>query len=315
MALTAKITRILAPSDFSLPAEGACLLAARLANCLEAALLVLHAIPTTGVALQIGGGTGTTLAWARDDLRKRLRAWFETVVPGEVRGSLAAEFHVEVGDPAPVISRAANVSGADLIVMATHGRSGLSHLLMGSVAESVPRTAPVPVLTLKTGQGSDPLKEVKRILWATDLSPASDRAWGYALKLADMLSAEVSMLHVVSEAEVAVPHDMQGRPPAGWLGRYLEPLDRELERRQHQAEALGLSARRKVTIGTAAEAIAAEAQAAQTDLIVMGTHGRTGLSHILLGSVAEAVIRTAPCPVLAVQVKGQGKPERPNPRA
>jgi nucleotide-binding universal stress UspA family protein len=81
------------------------------------------------------------------------------------------------------------------------------------------------------------------------------------------------------------------------------PFDRELGQRQQVAEELGLSARRKILVGVPAEAIVAEAQAEEADLIVVGTHGRTGLPHVLLGSVAEVVIRKAACPVLAVKVK------------
>ncbi len=86
------------------------------------------------------------------------------------------------------------------------------------------------------------------------------------------------------------------------MERYLIPLEQELKRRQRAVEALGLCARRKIVVGTPAEVIVAEAQGEQADLIVMGTHGRSGLSHVLLGSVAEAVIRKAACPVLTVQV-------------
>ncbi len=93
------------------------------------------------------------------------------------------------------------------------------------------------------------------------------------------------------------------------MERYLAPLEQDLERRQRAVEALGLRASRKIVVGTPPDVIVAEAQGEQADLIVMGTRGRSGLSHILLGSVAEAVIRKAACPVLTVQVK-QGSEAR-----
>ncbi|MGH7386971.1 MAG: universal stress protein, partial [Candidatus Methylomirabilales bacterium] len=139
MKLTAKITRILAPTDLSGSAEEACRLAARLANRFEAELVVFHAVQTVDVALQVGPATERTPAQVVSGVRERLSAWFHAVVPEELRRFLTLEAQVAVGEPAPSIAWAAKESGADFIVMATHGRSGISHLVMGSVAESVLR--------------------------------------------------------------------------------------------------------------------------------------------------------------------------------
>jgi nucleotide-binding universal stress UspA family protein len=303
MKLTAKITRILAPTDLSGSAEEACRLAAQLANRFEAELVVFHAVQAIDVALQVGPATERTQAQVVSGVRERLSAWFHAVVPEELRRFLTLEAQVAVGEPAPSIAWAAKESGADFIVMATHGRSGLSHLVMGSVAESVLRTAPAPVLALRTGQEGRPLTEVRTILWATDLSATSEEAWRYALLLADVFAAELSLLHVVSPLEFAGLGDMRVPPPTGWLEGRVAATDSKLAARQQEVELFGLRARRKVKVGAPAATIVAEAQEARADLIVMGTHGRTGLSHLLLGSVAEAVIRKAPCPVLAVQAR------------
>ncbi len=307
MTLKAKITRILAPTDFSPAAEVACRLAARLAMRSEAGLTVFHAIPGKDLAQRME--SGRTQVDILNEGRERLGEWFAAVVPAELRSFLTAEFKVIVGEPTPGIARAAKLSGADLILMATQGRTGLAHLLMGSVTAAVLRTLPIPVLALRPGQAELPLTTVQRILWATDLSPVSEAAWPYVLMLADLLTAEVILLHAVRPAELAGLADHPVPPPAGWVERYLTPLEQDLERRQRAVEALGLRARRKIVVGTPAEVIVAEAQGEQVDLIVMGTHGRSGLSHVLLGSVAEAVIRKAACPVLTVQLK-QGSEAR-----
>jgi nucleotide-binding universal stress UspA family protein len=232
----------------------------------------------------------------------------EAAVPEEWRRFLAVEVQVAVGDPAREI--AAATDGADCIVMATHGRSGISHLVMGSVTAAVLRSARVPVLALRAGQPDRPLTAVKRILWATDLSPASEMAWRYALLLADILAAEVYLLHVVSAPQVVGAPGLLAPLPGEWLEAEVAACDRDLAPRQQEVEALGLAARRKVTVGPPATTIIAEAEAERADLIVVGTHGRRGLPHVLLGSVAEAVIRRAPCPVLAVHEKGRGEPGR-----
>lgn len=303
MTAKTEIKRILAPTDFSPTSEAACRLAARLAIRAEAQLIVFHAMPSPDLVQQMQGGRSP--AEILKDARGRLGEWFTAVVPAELRSFPATEFTVVSGEPAPEIARAAKANGADLILMATQGRTGLAHLLMGSVTEAVLRTAPVPVLALRRGQEERPLAAVQRMLWPTDLSPASEAALPYVLRLADLLAAEVVLVHAVHPKELAGLADHLVPPPARMLERYLSPLKRELESRKETIEALGLPVRWKVVVGVPADVIMAEAQGEQGDLIVMATRGRTGLSHILLGSVAAEVIRKAACPVLAVQIKAQ----------
>ena len=307
MRLTAKITRILVPTDFSPAAEAACRLAGRLAMRAEAGLILFHALSGFEVVEEVGRGKGKTQVEVLHNVRDRMERWFEMVVPEEFRRFLSVEIKVKVGEPLPGIAWAAKRSKADLILMATQRRTGLAHLLMGSVTEAVLRSVPVPVLALRPGQGEQPLPAVQRILWATDFSPVSEGAWPYVVALADLFAAEVVLLHVVRPSELAGVASAPVPPPAAWVDHYLEPLDRELERRQHEIEALGLRARRKVLVGAPPEVIVEEARTGEADLIVMGTHGRSGLTHVLLGSVAEAAIRKAPCPVLAVKVRQEGE--------
>lgn len=305
MGLTAKIKRIFVPTDLSQPAEAVCDLAARLAGYLKARIVLFHAISGMDLLEEVGRAGGKTQDEVLDDLCDRLEAWFEAAVPAEVRAFVPVEIKVVVGEPASAIAPAAKRSGADLILMATHGRTGLAHLLMGSVTQAVLRSIPVPVFAIRLGQENRPLVAVGRIMWATDLSPVSEGAWRYAMTLADVFSAEVILLHVVHPDELPWVDDQPVPTPGSWLEQQLAPLDRELEQRQQAAEKRGLSARRKIVVGVAAEVIVAEAETERADLIVMGTRGRTGLPQILVGSVAEAVVRKAPCPVLAVHVKGE----------
>ncbi len=307
MSHKVKITRILVPTDFSPSAEAACRLAARLAMRAEAGLIIFHALPGMELLEEVGRARGRTQVDILNDVRTQLEDWVQTVVPAELRQFLPVQLKVKVGEAVPGIVWAAKRSGADLILMATHGRTGLAHLLMGSITEAVLRSIPIPVLALRLGQGEHTLTVVRRILWATDLSPVSEGAWRYAVKLADVFAAEVILLHVVRPTKLAGRADQLIPPPEGWRERHVSSLQRELERRQQAIEALGLHARRKLLVGVPAEVIVAEAKAEQVDLIVVGTHGRSGLTHALLGSVGEAVIRTAPCPVLAVKVRGDSE--------
>ena len=306
MNLTPKIKGILVPTDFSPSAEAACRLGARLAMRAEAKIILFHALPGIELVEEVGRGKGKTQEEILSNVRDRMQHWFETVVPEEFRRFASVEIKVKVGEPIPGITWAATQSDVDLILMGTHGRTGLAHLVVGSVTEAVLRAVSVPVLALRSGKEDRTSSAMQRILWATDLSPVSERAWRYTLTLADLLRAEVTLIHVVHPNELAGLAD-QHPPPKNWLERYLAPLERDLEQRGRAVEAQRLRARWKVLLGVPAEVIVRQAQAEQADLLVVGTHGRTGLRHVLLGSVAETVILKAPCPVLAVKAKREGE--------
>ena len=139
----------------------------------------------------------------------------------------------------------------------------------------------------------------KMIVVPMDFSTGSTRALAYARVLAERFGASLHLLHVVQDPYLA----------AGWSEGYpaipdlTEQLRQETERRlQDLASSLTpLTTSTEAVVGTPAQTIAQVATEQRADLIVMGTHGRTGVAHLLLGSVAERVIRSAPCPVLTVR--------------
>lgn len=140
------------------------------------------------------------------------------------------------------------------------------------------------------------MKKVEKILAPTDLSEISRIGLSYAFDLARGWGAELTVYHVTDAAELAnykaasVQDLIQKRTKA--LAQYLS---------DHFAEFLPLvELRTKVEVGSAADLIVAEAEKQGSDLIVMSTHGRTGLAHILMGSVTEHVVRNATCPVFSV---------------
>jgi len=144
---------------------------------------------------------------------------------------------------------------------------------------------------------------IRKILVPTDFSPPSDLALEYAKALAAQFNASIYLLHVLEDPFIAgawsseiyvadMPQLRAGlrREAEQRMERCLAPADRE---RFHVVT--------EVIVGSAAQAICEVAAERQIDLIVLGTHGRSGLSHLLMGSVAEKVVRTAPCPVLTVR--------------
>jgi nucleotide-binding universal stress UspA family protein len=144
------------------------------------------------------------------------------------------------------------------------------------------------------------MRGVRHILCPVDFFPASEAALRYAVALAERLDAALTVLHVVHIPAYAMP-DGSLTPPLEWMQPVLDAAERELavlvERTPHANVVLD----RKVAEGMPHRAINEHAAACGADLIVMGTHGRSGLTHLLLGSVAERVVRTATTPVLTIR--------------
>jgi nucleotide-binding universal stress UspA family protein len=197
--------------------------------------------------------------------------------------------------------------GADLIVMGTHGRGGVTHLLLGSVAERVIRTAPCSVLTVR----DVPPRNIRRILVPTDFSATADEALGYARLLASRFGASLQLLHVLDDpfvsgglateaylTEAAVTRSALLQEAVNRLAHRVGPLRRASE----PEKGPGITrVDAEVLFGKGAHTIAEYAANHGADLIVIGTHGRTGIAHLILGSIAERLVRTAPCPVLTVK--------------
>jgi len=146
------------------------------------------------------------------------------------------------------------------------------------------------------------MSRIKRMLVPTDFSPTSDIAFQYALDLAARDGATIQLLHVVENATVAAafPDGLYAELP-GLRERLVAEAQQRLNEAAQTCAAAGIATTTQVHVGPPASSIAGEASARGTDLIVMGTHGRSGFAHLLLGSVAEHVLRTAPCPVLTVR--------------
>jgi len=139
----------------------------------------------------------------------------------------------------------------------------------------------------------------QRIVCATDFSDTAEAAWAVARDLAAVHRAELTLVHVFPDLppspDVAVPSVIQvWEEQKRWV-------DAELNRRVADAASRGLRSRAVIKHGPAADGLAEAVTEAHGDLLVVGTHGRTGLERVLLGSVAEAVVRAAPCAVLTVK--------------
>jgi nucleotide-binding universal stress UspA family protein len=140
------------------------------------------------------------------------------------------------------------------------------------------------------------MKKIEKILAPTDFSEISRLGLNYALHLARGWGAEVTVYHVADAADLA---NYRAASLHDLIGKHEQALSHFMQ--EHYADLLPLvEVRFKVEIGSPAANIVAEADKEGSDLIVIATHGRTGLAHILLGSVTEHVVRNANCPVFSV---------------
>ena len=293
------IKRILFPTDLSDFSKGALPFARHLARQTNAHLEVLHVMPPLlyEEELEERKHPETFYAGARDALVQ-----FVPIEPG-----LEIDRIVRAGKAAPVIADVAKDSGADLIVMSTHGKSALMHLLFGSVAEQVLREATCPVLCIRT-PAKVPMPvapggrlRVRRILCPVDFSDACNHAIGMAFELAKDEHASVVLLHVASLPDVAyMGYGAPGAPLE--MNDYLEDMREALQKIESPDQRIAVE--RRLEDGNPPAVIVDVAHQISADLIVMGTNGHKGLAHALLGSVAEQVVRTAPCPVLTLRANG-----------
>lgn len=288
---------ILCAADFSESSLAAFRLACSLGVEQKTRIIVLHVAEPNWVAeapVYSGQQTIPFIVTERDvneftELERRLRA---TYVPAH---PLDVVYAVNEGKAADEILRAADALRCDLIVMGTHGRKGIEKLLYGSVAEAVLRGAHSTVLVRSAFGRPTESEQIRAILCPTDFSDASDEA----LRIARLVARDHGARLVVM---TAAPIDVNFPDvPIALIDPepYRDALHETCKRLD--GPDLKYPVESRLAWGTAAFEIVREAEDANYDLVVMGSHGRTGLGRILLGSVAEAVLRDAARPVVIVK--------------
>ena len=292
--------RLLVPLDGSPAAESALPHAALLAYTVGAARVTLF--------MAVEGGTTDVLhiaeGYLRDQGRRLQEAWHQRahpspeVKPVAVCKAEGPEVHSiaarsREGQVASAILRFAEDNSVDLIVMATHGASGVDRWLMGSVAEKVLRGADVPVyLARVNAAGVAAPPALRRLLVPLDGSKLAERALPHAEHLARCAGAEVTLLFVQR------PEEGRGADGSA-MPSYLDAVAAGLR-------GAGVRAQVRVREGHPAQEIAQEADEGAADLVVMSSHGRGGLARWVFGSVADQVLRTSPTPVLLVPAAVHG---------
>jgi nucleotide-binding universal stress UspA family protein len=289
------LQKILVPTDFSEHAAGALQAAESLARPFGATLHLLHVVQMPVMPTMPEAAPVIPVSFWQE-LREHALRNLEKEKARLGAAGLKCEVEVIEDVPGFAISAAAERAKADLIVMGSRGLTGIKHALLGSVAERTVRAAPCPVLTVKKG---GPLR-VRKIVVAMDFSPAARRA----LELAQSLAKSAGPAHVILVHAYYIPVELEqylithGKS----IPDVLSPeATRDLETILTKLQKDGLSAEYVAAAGAPESVVLQVAKDKQADLIALGTHGRRGIPHMLLGSVAERVVRHAEIPVVTVR--------------
>jgi nucleotide-binding universal stress UspA family protein len=289
-----QLKRIIVGHDLGVGGDVALGSALALANRCGAALRLVHVVEPLDAYQRISHPL--TSPYALEEIAQKTGARLQALVASPELARLQVEYEVRRGKPFVELIIAGRAWLTDLIVVG--GASRTEEPFLGSTSERILRKALVPVMVAKKPLSS----EAKTFLVPTDFSSCAGKAAEEGLMLAKSFSGRVVFFHVLDlypSYTIAYAHELGVSVPMP------PPSPEEIEP-EWEAFLSGLPLEKvdweKCTEeGPAATAIVRQAEQGQADLIVMGTHGRSGLPHMLLGSVAEKVVRTASCPVLTIR--------------
>lgn len=285
--------RILIPTDGSQTSLAAARHGAAVAQAFDAEVTILSVVDTRQFSDQLAE-LDQLVREQRGALERRAREAVDETSQLIHDLDVASSSVVQDGIPHDEICRYAQEDAVDLIAMGTHGRSGLDRFLMGSVAERVIRTSETPVLAVPPSATDRRGFIDGPILLPTDGSPAADAAIPHAMALAERFAVPLHVLNVI-RTDRGLPDLGDPASEAAWetVGAVAE-----------QAAGRNIEVETHVQSGSPHEQLRRFAQSHGIDLVAMGTHGRSGLSRHLIGSVTERTLRTSDIPVLTVRGEG-----------
>lgn len=291
------ITRILCPVDFSDCSRRAFDYAIAIGRCFGAAIEVLHVAPealVTGRAelqLQLDGLRSD----AHADVVAQTKRLIDTIAVPDLR----VEARVETGNPATQIVALAGHAESTLVVMGTHGRTGIQRLMLGSVVDKVLRLVRCPMLTVPPLAIAPHTERMfSQVLCPIDFSEPSASALDFAVSLTGRTNGHLMVLHALeSQDEPPEPRGI----PAPDLGQELHDDAQDRVRTLFAAAHYAKEPEVLIVVGKASVEILRVTAERDVDTIVMGVHGRGAIDRLLLGSTTDHVVRAATCPVLTVR--------------
>jgi len=294
------VTHVLVPTDFSPSSVPAFRYAVEWAKVFEAELTLLH-VHSLQPGLDIDAGIAQKFL---DEQRKVAREELEKLLTEARQQVPKATMELVAGLPSECICRIAREKKCDLIMMGTHGWTGFNRVLFGSVAERVIQRAPCPVLSIPHREAADvsamhTLQMLPRqVVLPMEFSDCSMDAYEYAVQIAKWFDAPLTLVHAIEplsySLDFTLTHPLQEKTNRDKVEKRLSDLTTVLSDQ-------GLTARYELLDTPTVDGILETSAVQQADLIVMGTHGRKGLSRMVLGSTAGKVLEQSPYPVLTVK--------------
>lgn len=284
-----KRPNMLVPTDFSEYSLKAFEAAASLSHLLGGTITPFHAyLPVSEMDSFYYSGVGLSGHIDYETVEKSIKERLQDTASKLVAGKALKPGRVGVGNPTFAVTEAGKEY--DLIVMTSHGRTGFSRLLLGSISEKVLRMSHTPVLVV----GHDtPLVPITKILLTTDMLTYSASAFKIAAQLAEFTGASIDLVHVLLaedyESEAALYADMR-----------LVEADLKALIEKHFSEQITVNAVVMATDGSVHAAIVKRQEDEKYNLIVMATVGRTGLEYLMMGSTASHVVRHVRTSLLSV---------------
>ena len=294
-------TRILCPVDFSDVSRHALQHAAMFARWYSApvtGLFVYSPIfaPTPGPGIYAYATPAVIEHIDKSEYERDVLSFLRATSTPDV----SVDARVEIGLPAQEIVKLAATLPADLVVIGTHGAGVFEHLLLGSIAEKVLRTCPVPVLTVPDRARATSALPFKRVLCAVDFSESSKVALKLALSIAQEGNADMTILHVL-ESPADEPLALRHFAGPEFRREYESWAVDELQAVVPDGVRDWCRPTTRVSHGKAYREILGVAAGEGADVIVLGVHGRNPLDLMLFGSTTNQVVRRATCPVLTVR--------------
>lgn len=300
--LEAMYDHILVPTDGSEHAQRATEHGALIADAFDATLHLLSVVDVSEAAGPFSAG-GVDDAYV-EQLTDASESELAEISTGIERVD-TVETAVTTGRPSAGILEYVDEEGIDLVCMGTHGRRGLRRFLTGSVTERVVRLSPVPVLTVRAVEASEPGDGYDDILVPTDGSDCAQAAVAHALALAERFDSRLHAVSVIDTASLATGTEM-GIPP-GLLEQLEENAAEATRAIEDAAGDAGVDCVGVVDTGGVRRVLLNYAEEHDIDLVCLGTHGRSGLDRVLVGSTAEGLVRRADAPVVTVSQRRGGE--------
>lgn len=289
------IKTILVPLDGSELAEQVLPYASQLARHADAELLLLTSIQPVG----IWDATATAINWEREE--RLAQDYLDAQKTRLESEAVKVRVKRQHGEAAANILQAAEEEDVSLIAISTHGRSGLGRWLFGSVADRIVQNSHVPLLMIRPDPRTAPKTVFEKVLVPLDGSEVAASVLPFVEEVARLYGASLVLYHAVAPISAYPGFETVNPQIDGKVLQEMQDQARELlSSNARDIEARGIHATVAVSIDLAVDGIIRAANETGCDLIAIGTHGRSGLGRVVLGSVANAVMRRSTLPCLLV---------------